>query len=248
MFESNEVVVITGAASGIGAATTALFAKENCRLVLMDLSYESSEKGPLTQSQGHPKLKVDVSKPTEVQEALARVSKDFGKIDIIVNNAGVGTREFTKTENHSIDDWDRVISINQSGVFYCMKYALQQMTKQGSGTIVNVASLAGLKASGHNLAYSASKFAVVGMTKSAALEYGRQNIRINCVCPGYTDSPLLKSLFTLKPKLEERFRHATPMGRYGQPEEVAEAILWLASNKSKFITGQSIVLDGGISL
>ena len=122
------------------------------------------------------------------------------------------------------------------------------MSKQGFGNIVNVASLAGVKASGYNLAYSASKFAVVGMTKSAAIEYGRRNIRINCVCPGYTESPLLDSLFSIKPKLRDRFLQSIPMDRYGQPDEIAEAILWLSSDKSKFITGQSIILDGGLSL
>lgn len=245
MSEPNKVVVITGAASGIGAATAELFAKENYQLVLLDISYKGNT---LDNSSARSEVKLDVSKAEEVEKVLLDISKTYGRIDVIVNNAGVGTSQFAKTEDHSVDDWHRVISINQSGVFYCMKYVLKLMSKQGFGNIVNVASLAGVKASGYNLAYSASKFAVVGMTKSAAIEYGRRNIRINCVCPGYTESPLLDSLFSIKPKLRDRFLQSIPMDRYGQPDEIAEAILWLSSDKSKFITGQSIILDGGLSL
>jgi NAD(P)-dependent dehydrogenase (short-subunit alcohol dehydrogenase family) len=244
-----KIVVITGAASGIGAATARLFADQGHHLVLLDVAFESPRPTSNDENDASAlRLKVDVSQAQEVKTAIDHIITTLGQIDVLVNNAGVGTKEFVKTEHHDIDDWQRVIAINQTSVFYCMKYVLQQMTRQGFGNIINVASLAGLKASGYNLAYSASKFAVVGMTKSAALEYGSQNIRINCVCPGYTESPLLESLFTMKPKLKKRLLQATPMGRYGQPEEIAEAILWLASENSKYITGQSIVIDGGLSL
>jgi len=129
-----------------------------------------------------------------------------------------------------------------------MKYAIQQMLVQGQGNIVNVASLAGLKASGKNLAYSASKFAVVGMTKSAALEYARNNIRINCVCPGYTQSAMLDDIFDLDEKMRQQLLNFIPMRRYGEPEEIAEAIVWLASDRTGYVTGQSITLGGGLSL
>jgi len=140
------------------------------------------------------------------------------------------------------------IAVNQTGVFYCMQAALKQMMKQGHGNIVNVASLAGLVASGNNLSYSASKFAVVGMTKSAALEYGRKNIRINAVCPGYTHSALLDQLLAAAPDMSEKLKRFIPMGRFGEANEIAEAICWLASDQSKFVTGQTITLDGGTSL
>ena len=129
-----------------------------------------------------------------------------------------------------------------------MKLAIKQMLKQGRGTIVNVASLAGLKASGNNLSYSASKFAVVGMTKSAALEYGRKNIRINAVCPGFTQSALLDQLLAVSPDMGDKLKRFIPMGRFGEAAEIAEAICWLFSENSKFITGQTITLDGGTSL
>jgi NAD(P)-dependent dehydrogenase (short-subunit alcohol dehydrogenase family) len=129
-----------------------------------------------------------------------------------------------------------------------MKAALKLMKRQGHGSIVNVASLAGLKPSGYNLSYSASKFAVVGMTKSAALEYGKDHIRINAVCPGYTKTPLLDKLLGFRPEMEETLRKLIPMDRFGEVDEIAEAIAWLASDHAKFITGQTLVLDGGTSL
>jgi len=147
-----------------------------------------------------------------------------------------------------MEDWDNVIAVNQTGVFYCMKLALEKMMEQGSGSIVNIASLAGLKASGKNLSYSASKFAVVGMTKSAALEYGKDNIRINAICPGYTESALLDQLLNADPRAGDFLKSMVPMKRFGKAEEIAEAVVWLASDNTSFITGQTIVLDGGISL
>ena len=129
-----------------------------------------------------------------------------------------------------------------------MQLALRQMLKQESGNIVNIASLAGLKPSGNNLSYAASKYAVVGMTKSAALEYGSKNIRINAVCPGYTESELLNQLLTTRPDMEDILKGMIPMKRFGQPSEIAEAVVWLASDNTRFITGQTITLDGGTSL
>jgi NAD(P)-dependent dehydrogenase (short-subunit alcohol dehydrogenase family) len=166
----------------------------------------------------------------------------------MVNNAGIGGKHQLKTADHTHDDWHNVIAVNQTGVFYCMKVALKQMRSQGYGSMVNVASLAGLKASGNNLSYSASKFAVVGMTKSAALEYGGKNIRINAVCPGYIHSALLDQFLSMRPDMGDKLKRFIPMGRFGEAAEIAEAICWLASENSKFITGQTITIDGGTSL
>jgi len=245
------VIIITGAGSGIGAATAKLMAENGATIIVTDINSNAGQKvASEIQNEGGiaDSMILDVSSPYKVKELMGTVMKKYGRIDCIVNNAGVGSKEMVKTGDHSLEAWDRVISINQSGVFYCMKYALQIMEKQGHGNIVNVASLAGLKASGHNIAYSASKFAVVGLTKSAALEYARKNIRINCVCPGYTHSALLYSLFETDPSLEEKLLRYIPMRRYGEALEVAEAILWLASEKTSFITGQAITIDGGTSL
>ena len=183
-----------------------------------------------------------------MQSLAGAVIKKYGQIDVWVNNAGIGPTQMLKTADHSLQDWERVIAVNQSGVFYGMKVALPAMLKQGSGNIVNVASLAGLKASGNNISYVASKFAVVGMTKAAALEYAKKNIRINAVCPGYTDTNMLRQLLEVKPEIEDKLKNHIPMGRFGKATEVATAIGWLASDQTQFMTGQTLSLDGGTSL
>lgn len=247
----DKVVVITGAGSGIGAATAKLFGMHEANVVVSDINLENAEKvaGEIRDAGGKASaLATDVTQFEQVEELLQTVIKKQGRLDVMVNNAGIGGKHQAKTADHSLDDWHNVIAVNQTGVFYCMKLALEQMQKQGYGNIVNVASLAGLKASGNNLSYSASKFAVVGMTKSAALEYGRKNIRINAVCPGFTHSALLEQLLSVSPDMGDKLKRFIPMGRFGEAEEIAEAICWLASENSKFITGQTITLDGGTSL
>lgn len=247
----NKVVVITGAGSGIGAATAQLFGIHKATVVVSDIDLESAEQVTDEINKGGGKafaVKTDVTRFQEVEELIQSVVKNHGKLDVMVNNAGIGGKHQARTAEHTLDDWHNVIAVNQTGVFYCMKLAIKQMLKQGRGTIVNVASLAGLKASGNNLSYSASKFAVVGMTKSAALEYGRKNIRINAVCPGFTQSALLDQLLAVSPDMGDKLKRFIPMGRFGEAAEIAEAICWLSSENSKFITGQTITLDGGTSL
>ncbi|GAB4243708.1 MAG: hypothetical protein Tsb0034_21660 [Ekhidna sp.] len=172
----------------------------------------------------------------------------FDRLDVLVNNAGIGPKKLVKTADSSLDDWQEVVGVNQSGVYYGMKYAIPYMLKQGHGIIVNVASLAGLKAAPNHISYTASKHAVVGMTKTVAQEYGKSNIRVNAVCPGYTDTQHLDQLHTTKPELKERLLKATPMNRYAKVDEIAEAIYWLCSDHASFITGQTLTIDGGISL
>lgn len=247
----NKVVIITGAGSGIGAASALLLAKHKALVIVSDLNIESAQKvaDQISTAGGSAfAYQVDVSKFEEVELLISQTVKDHGKLDVMINNAGIGGENQRKTAEHTLEDWDNVIAVNQTGVFYCMKVALQQMMKQGNGNIINIASLAGLKPSGYNLSYSASKFAVVGMTKSAALEYGRKNIRINAVCPGYTHSALLDKLLASKPDMGETLKRLIPMDRFGEADEIAEAVAWLASDNSKYITGQTITLDGGTSL
>ena len=247
----NKVVIITGAGSGIGAATAELFGRHGAIVVASDINLESVQKvaDKIKEAGGTASAaKTDVTKFEEVKSLIADTVKEHKRLDVMVNNAGIGGANQKKTAEHTHDDWHKVIAVNQTGVFYCMQVALQQMTKQAYGTIVNVASLAGLKASGNNLSYSASKFAVVGMTKSAALEYGHKNIRINAVCPGYTHSALLDQLLSAREDMEEILKRYIPMRRFGEADEIAEAICWLASENSKFMTGQTITLDGGTSL
>ena len=178
---------------------------------------------------------------------LKQTVNKYKSLDVIVNNAGIGPN-LLPTHKSRLEDWDRVIAVNQTGVFYCMKVAIQQFLLQGHGNIVNIASLAGLKASPNNISYSASKFAVVGMTKSAAMEYATKNIRVNAVCPGYTESALLDQLINAKPEMDAILKSVIPMKRYGKAKEIADAVVWLASDQTKFMTGQTITLDGGTSL
>jgi NAD(P)-dependent dehydrogenase (short-subunit alcohol dehydrogenase family) len=247
----NKVVVITGAGSGIGAATATLFAKHGAKVIASDLNMESAQgvvDGIKKTGGTSIAVQVNVTKFDEVEALVAKAVNEYGQLDVMVNNAGIGGKNQKKTADHTHEDWHNVIAVNQTGVFYCMQVALQQMMEQGYGNIVNVASLAGLKPSGYNLSYSASKYAVVGMTKSAALEYGRKNIRINAVCPGYTNSALLEQLLGSRPDMGDTLKRLIPMDRFGEAAEIAEAIVWLASDNSKYITGQTITLDGGTSL
>lgn len=247
----DKVVIITGAGSGIGEATAKLFGAHKAIVVVSDINLKSAEKvaDEIKNNGGKASaIETDVTQFEQVNQLIQSVIAKHGSLDVMVNNAGIGGKNQAKTADHSLDDWHNVIAVNQTGVFYCMKLALEQMLKQGHGNIVNVASLAGLKASANNLSYSASKFAVVGMTKSAALEYGRKNIRINAVCPGFTHSALLEQLLSVSSDMGDKLKRFIPMGRFGEAEEIAEAICWLASENSKFITGQTITLDGGTSL
>ena len=251
MHLKNKVIVITGSGGGIGAATALLLAKNKALVIVSDINIESAQKvvDEINIAGGKAfSYQVDVTKYSEVESLISDTVKNYGSLDVMVNNAGIGGENQRKTAEHTLEDWDNVIAVNQTGVFYCMKLALQQMIKQGYGNIINIASLAGLKPSGNNLSYSASKFAVVGMTKSAALEYGRKNIRINALCPGYTHSALLDKLLDSKPDMEKTLKRLIPMDRFGEADEIAEAAVWLASDKSKYITGQTITLDGGTSL
>jgi NAD(P)-dependent dehydrogenase (short-subunit alcohol dehydrogenase family) len=246
----NKVVIVTGAGSGIGKATAIHFAKYGAKVVVSDINFESVKKVTeeiVTNKGVALPIKANVAVFEEVENLISKTVDEFGQLDVIVNNAGIGPN-LLKTHESSLKDWNRVISVNQTGVFYCMKVALQQFLKQGHGNIVNIASLAGLKASPNNISYSASKFAVVGMTKSVAMEYATKNIRVNAVCPGYTESALLSQLINAKPEMDAILKSVIPMKRYGRAEEIAEAAVWLASDSTKFMTGQTITLDGGTSL
>lgn len=247
----DKVVIVTGAGSGIGKATAKLFGAHGARVVVSDIDRKNAKAvaDEILLSDGKASIvKTDVTQFNEVESLVNQVVEKHGQLDVMVNNAGIGGKQQARTADHTLEDWHNVVAVNQTGVFYCMKMALAQMMEQGHGNIVNVASLAGLRASGNNLSYSASKFAVVGMTKSAALEYGRKNIRINAVCPGFTESALLDQLLAVSSDMGDKLKRFIPMGRFGQAGEIAEAICWLASDNSKFITGQTITLDGGNSL
>ena len=247
----DKIVIVTGAGSGIGAATAKHFAKHGAKVVVSDIDLDSATKVAdeiVTNFGESLPIRANVAVFEEVENLIQHTVTVYGRLDVIVNNAGIGPRNLLKTGDATLKDWDVVIAVNQTGVFYCMKLAIQQFEKQGYGNIVNIASLAGLKASPNNISYSASKFAVVGMTKSAAMEYATKNIRVNAVCPGYTESALLNQLLGAKPEMDAILKSVIPMKRYGKAEEIADAVVWLASDNTKFVTGQTITLDGGTSL
>lgn len=246
----DKVVMITGASSGIGRATAQVFAQHGANLVVSDIRDSKQEELIKELEEAGAKAifcKADVSDYEQVSNLMHTSVKHFGKIDIAVNNAGIGPKQLLKTGEHTLEDWNRVIAVNQTGVFYCMQLELQQMLKTGGGCIVNVASAAGLKGLPNNVAYTASKHAVVGMTKTAAIEYARKNIRVNAVCPYFTHTPMFDLLLASKEGLGDALKKTVPVGRFGEPEEVANTILWLSASHTGFITGQAIAIDGGAS-
>jgi NAD(P)-dependent dehydrogenase (short-subunit alcohol dehydrogenase family) len=245
---SNKVALITGAASGIGRSTALAFAQEGAQVIVSDVAVAGGEETvQLIQDAGGEAhfVRADVSNVDDVAALVAAAVARYGRLDIGINNAGIGSN-WKRLADYELEDWHQVIAVNLTGVFLCMRQELKQMLQQGSGAIVNVASIAGLRGLANSSAYTASKHGVVGLTKAAALEYATQNIRINAVCPVFTRTPLFDALFDVNPTYEERLKKNIPMRRYGQPEEIAQAILWLCSDSSEFMTGHALPLDGGM--
>ncbi len=248
---NNKVVLITGAGSGIGRVTAHAFAKEGGTVVVSDIN----EKGGIETVQqiiaagGKATFfKANVADFEEVQKMVDYTVEQFGKLDIAINNAGIGGLP-SRTVDHSLENWDKVMAINSTGVFYCMKAEIKQMLQQGSGAIVNTSSIAGLRGLPNNIAYVASKHAVVGMTKTAAMEYARKNIRINAICPVFTVTPLFNPevMDQLSTGLSEKLKAGIPMKRFADPTEMANTILWLCSDKASFVTGHAMPVDGGLT-
>ena len=238
---------ITGAASGIGRATAAAFAAEGADLVVTDRS-ETALHGTAQhlKSAGVKVLAItcDVLKPEEVQSAVAQAVATFARIDCAFNNAGVENKA-TPLHEIELEEWDRILNINLRGTFMCMKHEIAQMIRQGGGVVVNTSSGAGIRGVAGGAAYAASKHAIIGMTKSAALDYAKQNIRVNAILPGNIATPMMDR-FTggdIQKAID-----LEPIGRLGKPEEIAEAVLWMCSDLAGFVTGSSIVVDGGWSL
>jgi NAD(P)-dependent dehydrogenase (short-subunit alcohol dehydrogenase family) len=243
-----KAAIITGAGSGIGRATAKIFAREGAKLLISDIVAEAgTETLEALRATGAAAIfmKVDVSKVSDVAAMVAKAVETYGRIDCAFNNAGI-EGEGAVTHKCSEENWHRVISINLTGVWLCMKAEIEQMLKQGGGgSIVNTSSLAGLAGSVGGPAYVASKHGVAGLTKTAALEYGRHGIRVNAVCPGPIRTPMMQRIMHGSAEAEQRFIRAEPLKRFGEPEEIGESVAWLCSDRASYVTGLAMPVDGG---
>ena len=242
-----KIALITGAGSGIGRATARIFAREGARLVLGDVvEAGGKETLQMIKEAGADGIfvKCDVASETDVEALVACAVAHYGRLDCAFNNAGIGGAG-RLTHEYSLEEWNRVIAINLTGVWLCMRAEIAQMLKQKSGVIVNTSSIMGLTGAIRVPAYTAAKHGVAGLTKAAALEYARHGIRINAVCPAPIYTPLLMSAFEKRPDMEERYARSEPMKRIGQPEEVGEAVAWLCSDRASYVTGLPMPVDGG---
>ena len=244
---NGKVAVVTGGTSGIGRDASVLFAKSGAKVVVAGRrELEGKETIDLIRAAGGDGVfvKTDVALATDVQTLVRKTVEKYGRLDIAFNNAGIeGT--LAPIVDQPEEDWDRTIDINLKGTWLCLKYEIRQMVKQGGGgAIVNMASVAGLIGGAGFATYSASKHGVMGLTKSAALETARLGIRVNVVCPAVIETPMGDRIFG-GPEIKPFAVGLHPIGRFGRPMEVAEAVLWMCSERASFMTGQSLVLDGG---
>jgi NAD(P)-dependent dehydrogenase (short-subunit alcohol dehydrogenase family) len=243
----NKVALVTGAGSGMGLATAQAFAEAGAAVVLADINEQAirSAAEELVGG-GHRALAVrcNVADEAEVAAMVAQTVSTFGRLDAAFNNAGV-MPPAVETADASGEDFDRVTAINLRGVWNCMKYELRQMREQGSGAIVNCSSIGGLIGNPGRAIYHASKHGVIGLTKSAALEYAARGIRINAVCPGTIETPMVADMMAKESVTTADFQRDLPIGRLGRPEEIAAAVLWLCSDGASFVIGHALAVDGG---
>jgi NAD(P)-dependent dehydrogenase (short-subunit alcohol dehydrogenase family) len=244
---AGKVAFVTGASSGIGRATALAFARDGASVVIADISEDGArETARLIEATGGKALAVrcDVSRSGDVKAALDALIKAYGRLDFAFNNAGV-EQELTPTAEIDDADWDRLIGINLRGVFLCMKHEIPLMLNVGGGVIVNTSSGAGVAGVRGQAAYCASKHGVIGMTRATALDYADKNVRVNAVCPGIIETPMMDRFSGGTHEGRERVIAQEPIGRMGKPEEIAAAVLWLCSEGAGFMVGHALVVDGG---
>ena len=245
----NKVVIVTGAATGIGHRTALDFGAGSAKVVVADVAVTAGEETAhaIAAAGGEAIfVRTDVSQPTEVERLVQATVGQFGRLDCAFNNAGIAPRG-TPVGEMDEADWDRTIAINLKGVWACLKYECEQILKQGGdGAIVNTSSMMGVVSGPGLAAYSGSKFGVVGLTKSVAIDYARNNIRVNCVCPGGIGGTGITGAPENKADMDQ-LAQMTPMGHLGQTRDISDTVLWLCSPRSAFVTGQAIVIDGGYS-
>ncbi|MGE3772876.1 MAG: glucose 1-dehydrogenase [Gammaproteobacteria bacterium] len=246
---AGKICLVTGAAGGIGLAAAQALGGVGARLMLSDVDEARLAKvvadfralGLDARSRA-----CNVTDAASVAALVAHAVAEYGRLDCAVNNAGVETRN-AKLAEHDDDEFDRAVAVNLKGAYLCMKHELKQMLAQGGGAIVNVASVAGLGGAPTLAGYAASKHGVMGLTRSAAIEYATRGIRVNAVCPSYTNTDMVQRMLTDKPNLRAALVNASPMKRLGEPEEIGLAIAWLCSDESSFVNGQGLALDGGLT-
>ena len=241
---TGKVALVTGGGSGIGRATVLTFARQGARVVVADVSLEGgNETVSLVEGAGGEAVFVeaDVSKSDEVRSLIDKTVKTYGRLDCAHNNAAARKGRSAPTHEVTEEEWDRIIGIDLKNVFLCMKYEIPQMLEQGSGAIVNTASINGLVAGRNDAPYAAGKHGVVGLTRTAAVEYAKRGIRVNCVCPGWIDTPRVAHLEAA----DDNYLDDYPIGRKGSAQEIAEAVVWLCSDAASYVTGHTMAVDGG---
>lgn len=243
--------LVTGAGSGIGRATSLEMARNGARVAVADVNEEGGrETVDAIEKAGGEAIfvRADVTSSQDVQNLIRTTVETFGRLDCAVNNAGIGgTRQDGRrfaTHEYPEEMWARILAVNLTGVFLCLQHEIRQMLEQGGGAIVNIASIAGL-VGGFGSPYTASKHGVVGVTRNSALEYARSGIRVNAVCPGVVETPMVAAVFGAVPGLEERWREVEPIGRFSAPSEIAAVVTWLCSDAASFVTGVALPVDGG---
>jgi NAD(P)-dependent dehydrogenase (short-subunit alcohol dehydrogenase family) len=246
---SNKVAIVTGGASGIGRATAVLFAQEGAAVAILDINPEQGQSAVAEIEAAGGKaiyIPCNVARAEDCRKAVEQTAAAFGGVHILFNNAGIIRRANVLSTTE--EEWDRVMAVNVKSIFLMSKYAIPYMEKAGGGSIINTSSGWGLKGGGDAVSYCASKGAVTNMTRAMAIDHGKQNIRVNAICPGDTDTPMLRNEARQLGEVEEKFLAESaqrPLGRYAQPIEIAQAVLYLASEASSYVTGAALVVDGG---
>ena len=247
----DKIVLITGSGSGIGKAAALAFSKEGGTIIVSDINETNGLETVSEIIKNNGKaifFKIDVSNFEMVKNLMDFIIEKYGRLDVAINNAGVGG-DFGKITDITLESWDKTMSINSSGVFYCIKNQIPIMLKQGKGVILNTSSIAGIRGLPNATAYSASKHAVIGITKTVAMEYAKNNIRVNAICPVFTVTPMFnpEAMDKIKEGISEKLKANIPMKRFANVMEQVNTLLWLCSDEASFITGQAISVDGGIT-
>jgi len=244
-------IIVTGGTSGIGRMSAIKLAENGANLIICgrDEKKGASVVQEITDNTGKATfVRCDVTNKNDVENLFELAASELGSIDCLFNNAGIEGK-IASFEDSTEENWDHVFNTNLKGIWYCMKNAIKHMVIHGKGNIINMSSTSGLVGNGFGMtAYAASKFAIIGLTKSVALEYAKQNIRINALCPAFVDTPMVDAICQENPKLKRRFEACQPIGRMAKPEEIANAVIFLFSDESSFMTGTSFVVDGGLTI